>query len=90
MLTVIKLTSRGDVVKAYASVFGAYTKLVYNDLDVFENLPIRRIIRRKIRSYDRPIIDYAAVKSPCVCQRTSTYGDKFCIRLEQRSLRHLT
>ena len=44
-----------DVVKPYASVFGAYTKLVYNDLDVFEKLLIRRIIRRKIRSCDRPI-----------------------------------
>ena len=43
-------------VKAYASVFGAYTKLVYNDLDVFEKVPIRRVIRRKIRSCDRPIL----------------------------------
>ena len=42
-------------VKAYASIFGAYTKLVYNDLDVFEKVPIRRVIRRKIHSCDRPI-----------------------------------
>ena len=47
-----------DVVKAYASVFGAYTKLAYNDPDVFEKLLIRRIIRRKIRSCDRPISNF--------------------------------
>ena len=53
-----------DVVKAYASVFGAYTKLVYNDLDVFEKLFIRRIIRRKIRSCDRPIREFDTFYPP--------------------------
>ena len=53
-----------DVVKAYASVFGAYTKLVYNDLDVFEKLFIRRIIRRKIRSCDRPISEFDTFYPP--------------------------
>ena len=45
-------------IKTYQSVcdvFGAYTKLVYNEVDVFEKMPIRRVIRRKIRSCDRPI-----------------------------------
>ena len=42
-------------IKAYASVFGAYTNLVYNDLDVFEKMHIYRVIRRKIRLWDRHI-----------------------------------
>ena len=58
-----------DVVKTYARVFGAYTKLVYNDLDVFEKLLIRRIIRRKIRSRDRPISNYSVRLLDCSSSR---------------------
>ena len=36
--------SPSEPVKAFPGVFGEYTKLVYNDLDVFEKLPILRVI----------------------------------------------